>query len=410
MTARLPIRGRAPHDTRPQTEQAFLVAADVQGHGSFNTEDSVDELAQLVDTAGATVVGRTIQKVERLSGTTYVGKGKLQEIAAQRDETGYTTVVFDDELSPTQQKTLEAALKVKVIDRTALILDIFARRARTREGQLQVELAQMEYLLPRLAGQWSHLERLGGGIGTRGPGETQIETDRRLIRLKITHLKTQIEGVPVVALVGYTNAGKSTLMNALSGAGVLAENRLFATLDPVTRRVRLDDEQSALLTDTVGFIQKLPTGLVAAFRATLEELSDADLLLHVVDITDDNAAEQAEAVEETLRSLGVAEKPRLTVLNKVDRLTRDDGAPVASLDDVLAATGDNTSEDEAKAAEANREDVVLVSAERGWGLDTLRTRIAAALNGELRVAAPEPSAAAQSEPEAHVSRTQRAAG
>jgi GTPase len=426
MTARLPIRGRAPHDTRPQTEQAFLVAADVQGHGSFNTEDSVDELAQLVDTAGATVVGRTIQKVERLSGTTYVGKGKLQEIAAQRDETGYTTVVFDDELSPTQQKTLEAALKVKVIDRTALILDIFARRARTREGQLQVELAQMEYLLPRLAGQWSHLERLGGGIGTRGPGETQIETDRRLIRLKITHLKTQIEdvrrhralyrsrrakqGVPVVALVGYTNAGKSTLMNALSGAGVLAENRLFATLDPVTRRVRLDDEQSALLTDTVGFIQKLPTGLVAAFRATVEELSDADLLLHVVDITDDNAAEQAEAVEETLRALGVAEKPRLTVLNKVDRLTRDDGAPVASLDDVLAATGDNTSEDAAKAAEANREDVVLVSAERGWGLDTLRTRIAAALNGEMRVAAPEPSAAAQSEPEAHVSRTQRAAG
>jgi GTP-binding protein HflX len=401
MPARLPIRGRAPHDTRPQPEQAILVAIDVKGHGSFSTEDSLDELAQLVDTAGATVVGRAIQKVDHPNGTTYVGKGKLQEIAAERGESGYTLAVFDDELSPTQQKTLEDALKVKVIDRTALILDIFARRARTREGQLQVELAQMEYLLPRLAGQWSHLERLGGGIGTRGPGETQIETDRRLIRQKITRLKAQIEdvrrhralyrsrrakqGVPVVALVGYTNAGKSTLMNALSGAGVLAENRLFATLDPVTRRVRLNDDEDALLTDTVGFIQKLPTSLVAAFRATLEELSDADLLLHVVDVTDHNAAEQAEAVEETLRSLGVAEKPRLTVLNKTDRLARPDGEPVQSLEDVLEAFHPTSDE-------PRRDDMVPVSAERGWGLDTLRARIAAALHGDLIVEPPMPAA------------------
>ena len=381
-------RGRAPQETWPRPEQALLVAVETRDRGSFSTEDSLNELAQLVDTAGGVVVGRVSQKLDHPEGTTYVGKGKLKEIAAQRETTGYTLAVFDDELTPTQQRTLEDALKVKVIDRTALILDIFARRARTREGQLQVELAQLQYLLPRLAGQWSHLERLGGGIGTRGPGETQLETDRRLIRQRIARLKAQIEevrqhralyrkrrarqGVPVVALVGYTNAGKSTLMNALSGAGVLAEDRLFATLDPVTRRVRLDDDLTVLVTDTVGFIQKLPASLVAAFRATLEELEDADLLLHVIDITDPNAPEQTQVVEETLASLGVAGKPRLMALNKVDRLRRSNGAPVASLDDVLAVAD----------AEPLRDDVVPISAERGWGLDALRERLAAIIRRE----------------------------
>src|SRR5579883_651833 len=344
------------HETAPAPERAFLVAAEVKGHDGWSTQSSLDELAQLAETAGAKVVGRTIQRLDQPNPATYIGKGKVQEVGAERGDCGYTLVIFDDELTPSQQRNLEELLKVKVIDRTALILDIFARRAQTREARLQVELAQLEYLLPRLAGQWSHLERLGGGIGTRGPGETQIETDRRLIRDRIARLKAQIEevrthralyrrrrarqGAQVAALVGYTNAGKSTLMNALSGAGVLAENRLFATLDPVTRRVRLPDGRQVLLTDTVGFIQKLPTALVAAFRATLEELGDAALLLHVVDITDPNAAEQAEAVEATLQALDLAEKPRITVLNKVDRLRTPEGEPIASFDQVRDTEGE----------------------------------------------------------------------
>ncbi|HLZ73002.1 MAG TPA: GTPase HflX [Dehalococcoidia bacterium] len=377
------------HDTAPQQERAFLVAAEVKGRAGWSTQSSLDELALLAETAGAEVVGRAIQRLDQPNSATYIGKGKVQEVVDERSACGYTLVIFDDELTPSQQRNLEDLLKVKVIDRTALILDIFARRAQTREGRLQVELAQLDYLLPRLAGQWSHLERLGGGIGTRGPGETQIETDRRLIRDRIGRLRTQIEdvrthralyrrrrarqGARVAALVGYTNAGKSTLMNALSGAGVLAEDRLFATLDPVTRRIHLLDGRPALLTDTVGFIQKLPTALVAAFRATLEELSDAGVLLHVVDITDANAADQADAVDETLGALDVAEKPRITVLNKVDRLCAADGEPVTSLDDVRK-TG---SELEPRA------DVVLISAERRWGLDELREAMAAAFAGTL---------------------------
>ncbi|HZQ38553.1 MAG TPA: GTPase HflX [Dehalococcoidia bacterium] len=377
------------HDTAPAPERAFLVAAEVKGHQGWSTQSSLAELAQLAETAGAEVVGRASQRLDQPNPATYIGKGKVQEVSAERAASGYTLVIFDDELTPSQQRNLEELLKVKVIDRTALILDIFARRAQTREARLQVELAQLEYLLPRLAGQWSHLERLGGGIGTRGPGETQIETDRRLIRNRIARLRAQIEdvrthralyrrrrarqGVQVAALVGYTNAGKSTLMNALSGAGVLAEDRLFATLDPITRRVGLPDGRVVLVTDTVGFIQKLPTQLVAAFRATLEELSDAALLLHVVDITDPDAADQAEAVEQTLQALGVADKPRITVLNKVDRLRTPDGEPVAGLDDVR----------EADAEPEPRADVVLVSAELRWGLDELREAMAAAFAGTL---------------------------
>ncbi|MGH2603666.1 MAG: GTPase HflX, partial [Dehalococcoidia bacterium] len=390
--SRTRIRQRM-HDTRPAPERAYLVAVEPKQGGFWSTQSSLDELTLLADTAGADVVGRTLQRLDRPNPSTYIGKGKLEEIVALRQELPYDVVIFDDELSPSQQRTLEDSIKTKVLDRTALILDIFAGRARTREGRLQVELAQHEYLLPRLAGQWSHLERLGGGIGTRGPGESQIETDRRLIRARIARLRGQIEdvrrhrqlyrrhrarqGANVVALVGYTNAGKSTLMNTLSSAGVLAEDRLFATLDPVTRRVNLRHGDHFLLTDTVGFIQKLPTQLVAAFRATLEELSDADLMLHLVDITHPNAAEQAQTVEETLAELGVADKPRLTLLNKVDLLATQDGRPVGSLTDLevlrleLART---------------RPDALLISGERGWGLDVLLERIDGALHDPATVA------------------------
>jgi GTP-binding protein HflX len=356
---------------------------------------SLDELALLAETAGAVVAGRTLQRLQSPHPATYVGKGKLEEIKSLRtDEAqGYTMVLFDDELTPSQQANLEDALKVKVLDRTALILDIFAMRAQTREGRLQVELAQSEYLLPRLKGQWSHLERLGGrsgqpgAIGVRGPGETQIETDRRLVRKRIQRLKEQIEdvrkqralyrrrrereGMPVIALVGYTNAGKSTLMRALTrDQDVFVQDQLFATLDPLTRRIRLDDRHNALLTDTVGFIQKLPTQLVAAFRATLEELTDASVLVHVVDITHPDAAGQSQTVEDTLRDLGVADKPMITVLNKVDQLPGGDGTAVGSLAELAPFQA---------SLAANIPDAVLVSAEKRWGLDLLRQRIVGVL-------------------------------
>ena len=310
---------------------------------------------------------------------TYIGKGKLEEAKTLKTELHYRTVIVDDELSPSQQRTLEDKLKVKVIDRTALILDVFAARARTREGRLQVELAQHEYLLPRLAGQWKHLERLGGGIGTRGPGESQLETDRRLVRAKIHRLKQEIEdvrthrnlyredrrrrGLPVAALVGYTNSGKSTLLNTLTGAGVLAADKLFATLDPVTRRWHIDPIGPVLLTDTVGFIQKLPAILVAAFRATLEELTDADLLLHVVDVVHPNAPEHVEEVQRILDELGLSKKPAIVVLNKMDLLptnghSPDNGAPGPDwLDDMP-------------------EDMVAISALRSTGLPELKRLIA----------------------------------
>jgi GTP-binding protein HflX len=389
--------GRPLHPTAEPEERAYLVAVELKGNGGsgratdgpaspsdrrWDPQSSLEELALLAETAGACVVGRAVQRLQRPHPAHYVGSGKLAEIKAERGRSGYTLVVFDDELTPSQQRNLEDALRVKVLDRTALILDIFARRARTREGRLQVDLAQAQYLLPRLAGQWSHLERLEGHIGTRGPGETQLETDRRLVRTKIGRLKKQLEavrrqralyrrrrartGVPVVALVGYTNAGKSTLMRALSGADVFVEDLLFATLDPLTRRVTLPGGHRVLLTDTVGFIQKLPTQLVASFRATLEELSEAALLLHVVDITHPNAAEQAEAVERTLAELDVAEKPRLTVLNKVDRLARRDGSPLRGLSDLAEYE---------LSLSAHRPDAYLISALRGWGLEEVITRI-----------------------------------
>ncbi len=294
-----------------------------------------------------------------------------------KNELNYNVVIFDDELSPLQQRNLEEILQVKVIDRAALILDIFARRAQTREGQLQVELAQHQYLLPRLAGQWSHLERLGGGIGTRGPGESQLETDRRLIRQKIHRLEGQIEqvrkhrklyrqkrvksGIPVVALVGYTNSGKSTLLNALTHADVLVEDKLFATLDPTTRRLTLPDNRVVLVTDTVGFIRKLPLTLVTAFRATLEELAEASVVVHVVDFTSPQAAEQCQVVEGILTDLNLADKPRITALNKIDLLLAgsnhwDEKSAISYLSRQGPLADSNT---------------VLISAEKRWGLGKL---------------------------------------
>ncbi len=347
---------------------------------SFNkwtVEDSIEELAQLAGTAGANIAGKLIQRLRVPSKTHYLGKGKLDELLSLKDSIEYNVVIFDDELSPLQQRNLEEALKVKIIDRAALILDIFARRAQTHEGQLQVELAQHQYLLPRLAGQWSHLERLGGGIGTRGPGESQLETDRRLIRQKIHRLKIKIDevrkhrtlyrqkrkksGIPIVAIVGYTNGGKSTLLNALSQADVFVEDKLFATLDPTTRRLSLPDKTAVLVTDTVGFIRKLPPTIVTSFRATLEELTEASLLLHVVDITCHNAAEQSQVVEDILSELKLIEKPRITVLNKIDLLlndnqTWDEAAAINYLSERCEAMDKNT---------------VLISAEKKWGLTKL---------------------------------------
>jgi GTPase len=314
----------------------------------WSVEDSLSELGTLARTAGAEVVGSMVQRMRHPDVATYIGKGRAQELCDTEKQLGVDLVIFDDELSPSQQRNLEKMLDARVIDRSALILDIFAQHARTREGRLQVELAQLEYRLPRLAGRGVELSRqaggsrsagaggVGGAIGVRGPGETKLEIDRRRIRSRIAELREEIEGVreqrkihrrqraaqaiPVVAVVGYTNAGKSTLFNALTESEVPTENKLFATLDPTTRHITLPGNQEALLTDTVGFIQKLPTRLIAAFRATLEEVIDADLLLEVVDISHENAIEQSETVNEVLHDLETDEKPRITALNKIDLL------------------------------------------------------------------------------------------
>jgi len=344
----------------------------------WSAEDSLEELAQLAGTAGADVVGNLIQRLPTPSKTHYLGRGKLDELFSLKNSTNYDVVIFDDELSPLQQRSLEDFLQVKIIDRVALILDIFARRAQTREGKLQVELAQHEYLYPRLAGQWSHLERLGGGIGTRGPGESQLETDRRLIRLKTHRLKAQIEqirkhrllyrqkrrrsGVSVVALVGYTNAGKSTLLNSLSQADVFVEDKFFATLDPTTRRLALPDKNVALMTDTVGFIKKLPPTIITAFRATLEELTETAVLLHVVDLSSHNAAEQCQTVEDILTDLNLADKPRITALNKIDLLLNS-GSKIWREEEAIDYLSDQS-------APLNK-NMVLISASKKWGLGKL---------------------------------------
>lgn len=326
--------------------RAFLVALELKGSRPLlPAEESLDELALLADTAGLEVVGRAVQRAQRVNPSTFIGSGKVEEVRIWVQELGAEIVIFDDELSPRHQRELEKLLgqDVLLLDRSALILDIFAQHARTREGGLQVELAQYEYRLPRLTRQWQHLARQAGGgsarggaggVGLRGPGETQLETDQREIGRRISTLKRELEsvrahrarhrarrrraGVPVAALVGYTNAGKSTLLNAISGADVLMADQLFATLDPTTRRVSIPEGGTVLFTDTVGFIQKLPPTVVAAFRATLEEIGEADVLLHVIDASHPNALEQADTVDDTLAELEVEHVPRLVVLNKMD--------------------------------------------------------------------------------------------
>ncbi len=385
------------HYTETQKEHGFLVGAAMRTHryqnGLLAIEDSLEELAALSDTAGVKVVGGTIQRLNKPNPATLIGSGKIEELKAYRDELQVDVFIFDDELSPRQQRGLEKSLDVKVLDRTALILDIFARHAQTREGQLQVELAQLEYRLPRLTRMWTHLARQAGGraggatggVGLRGPGETQLEVDRREINKKIAHLKEALEkvrahrarhrarrrqsNISVVTIVGYTNAGKSTLLNALmqraesNKASIYVANQLFATLDPTTRQITLPQGKEVLFSDTVGFIQKLPTQLIAAFRATLEEIAQADVLLHVLDITHPNALEHARAVEDTLRKLNAAHIPIVTVFNKIDILEED----LARLQNKLA----------------NYSDSIPVSAKTGRGIDKLLQRIEQLLQEQL---------------------------
>ena len=372
-------------------ERGFLVGVELKREKSiWRAEDSLAELAQLARTAGIQVVGSTIQRLDRPRPATLIGKGKVEELKALKGELKPDVIIFDEELSPRQQRNLEEELDLKIVDRTALILDIFAQHARTHEGRLQVQLAQYEYRLPRLTRLWTHLARqVGGtaargspgGVGVRGPGETQLETDRREIGRRIAHLRQQLEevrthrrlyrrrrrraAIPVVAIVGYTNAGKSTLLNALAGSDILVEDKLFATLDPTTRRVPLPHGRVALFTDTVGFIQKLPTQLVAAFQATLEEITEADLLLHIVDITHPHVREQSLAVEETLRQIGADDRPLVTALNKIDLLPSSENWPLLA---EIARRYSNC---------------IPISALERTGLDLLLSRVEEVLEEEL---------------------------
>jgi GTP-binding protein HflX len=354
--------------SEPQ-ERALLVGIAAGGTARSRTEASLEELGLLAQAAGASVVGSVIQERPRRDPATLIGRGKVSDVTRLSEERDANLLVFDEELSPAQQRNLEDAVGRKTLDRTQLILDIFAKRARTREGRLQVELAQLDYLLPRLTGRGTLLSRLGGGIGTRGPGETKLETDRRRIRQRIQAVRREIEKVrrerrtrrvgrqrtatPVVALVGYTNAGKSTLFSALTRAETRSSAQLFMTLDPLVRRARLGPARDILVVDTVGFIQKLPHGLVDAFRATLEEVVEADLLLHVADGSAEDVEEREQAVEAVLREIGAGEKPRLLVFNKSDRTPP---ARAASL-------------------RASRPGSLSVSARTGEGLPALRNEL-----------------------------------
>ena len=325
--------------TSRKHEKTILVGLEREGVTRWDVEDSLDELRQLAATAGAQVVDTVVQKLDHPTAPYYIGKGKAEEVARKCGEKQVTALIFDDELSPAQGRNLEQLTSRKVLDRTQLILDIFARRARTREGRLQIELAQLQYLLPRLTRMWTHLSRQTGGIGTRGPGETQLEVDRRRVQDRIARLERDLREVrkhrtiqregrlrrnwPVASLIGYTNAGKSSLLNRLTGAAVLAENKLFATLDPTTRQLVLPNRQKVLLTDTVGFIRKLPHTVIESFKATLEEVQLADLLIHVVDLSHPQHREQMAAVDETISELGAHGKQTLIAFNKSDQVDPD---------------------------------------------------------------------------------------
>ncbi|HLW35602.1 MAG TPA: GTPase HflX [Chthoniobacterales bacterium] len=329
-------------ETRPKKthERALLIGLEKHGVSKWDLQDSLEELAELANSAGAEVVDTITQKLEKPTAPYYIGKGKAESLKPALHDRQVTSVIFDDELSPAQGRNLENLLSRKVLDRTQLILDIFAQRARSREGRLQIELAQLQYLLPRLTRMWHHLSRQTGGIGTRGPGETQLEVDRRRVQERIARLERELESVrktravqrqgrkrhqwPVAAVVGYTNAGKSTLLNLLTGADVVAENKLFATLDPTTRSFVLPNKQRVLLTDTVGFLRKLPHTLIESFKATLEEVSEADLLIHVVDLSHSRVDDQIEAVESVIKELNAFGKQTVIVFNKIDNLANRD--------------------------------------------------------------------------------------
>lgn len=376
----------------PDKERTLLVAAQVKNaRPLLGLKDSLQELTMLADTAGVEVVGQAVQNMQQIDPNTYIGSGKVEEIKELVADLNIQSIIFDDELSPRHQRQLEREFgeSVKVLDRSALILDIFAQHARTKEGALQVELAQYEYRLPRLTRQWTHLARQAGGgaarggsggVGLRGPGETQLEVDKREISRKISKLKEELEhvrehrsqyrrqrsraGIPVIALVGYTNAGKSTLLRTITGSDVYVANQLFATLDPLTRKVDLPSGRHVLMTDTVGFIQKLPTNLIAAFRATLEEIIEADILLHVVDTSHPNVLQHIETVEDTLAELEMPPVPRILVWNKIDQW------PEAHLPNRIG--------EEHYVAETP------ISAQNGVGIDSLLAAIENVLNSYLR--------------------------
>ena len=365
---------KAPKEQKNKTERVFLVGAEFRKGGKIEVCETMKELAELAITAGAQVIGEGTQRLERPHVATFIGKGKVAEMAEACKQSNVDTVIFNDELSPAQTRNLEQGFDCKVLDRTALILDIFAQRARTREGKMQIEMAQLQHVLPRLTRMWTHLSRQKGGIGMRGDGESQLEVDRRRIQERIARLRRELKEVkrvrttqrqgrqrrqwPLVSIVGYTNAGKSTLLNKLTGSDVLAEDKLFATLDPTTRRLRLPTNQNALLSDTVGFIRKLPHQLVEAFKATLEEVVEADLLMHVVDISNTEGEEQIAAVDKVLKEIGADEKPTMMVFNKIDQLSSRNGN--------LHCLREHTN-------------AVAVSAKTGEGLDTLQAELGSML-------------------------------